>query len=45
MAVKKVTGTFAKSGSRQQIGELILHNEEITMVLNMMVKMNIVELV
>ena len=35
MAVKKVSEAVAKSGIREQIGELFLHNEDITMVLTM----------
>ena len=50
MVVKKVSEAVAKSGIREQIGELILHNEDFTMVLTMMIMMvtiiiNIVELI
>ena len=48
--VKKVSEAVAKSGIREQIGELILHNEDFTMVLTMIIMivtiiMNIVELI
>ena len=50
VVVKKVSGSVAKSGIREQIGGFILQNEDFTMVLTMIIMivtiiMNIVELI